>query len=152
MEILRIDVSDELTPPEKQEVKKWLKGLEESIFFVGDEWFKKEEHKLFFRLFKSNTLIGVYSCRVVPYKKTINGRGIIISPHHRGLKYGTLLLREAINYLAKEYKGFEMKVVVHPENIASLKLMLSLGFKVYGYISDFKNTGEPRIKLKMILL
>lgn len=70
--------------------------------------------------------------------------GIIIDPKYQGRG----LAKEAMGKILEELKDVELiDVVVHPENVKSLKLCQSFGFKITDRYENYFGDGEPRVKL-----
>ncbi len=147
MYVVKLKVDKNLSLQEHKSLEDWQKTINADLFYFSKDWFKPNENKIFFKLFLFDVLVGVYACEINHTKNTVYDRGLIIASKYRGNGYGTLLLQHVILYLSKNYKNYIFKVVGHPNNIPSIKLMLKSGFKIYGYVERFLDTNTPRLKL-----
>ncbi len=72
---------------------------------------------------------------------------IVVDPKYQGQG----LAKEALEKILEELKKVELiDVVVHPENIKSLALCQSFGFKITDRYEDYFGDGEPRVKLVLM--
>lgn len=114
-----------------------------SVILDREEIRKEIEKNIFYFIKVSNKLVGYISYEIKNPKEAYIS-GLVVAPKFQGKG----IARKAIEIVLGELSSFKkIWFVTHPDNIKSIKLYQSFGFKIGERIEDYFGDGQPRIKL-----
>lgn len=114
-----------------------------SIFSEKDEAIKELKNSVVYFIVEKGEVIGHIS-----YEKKDKDHaylsGILIKPEYQSRGFA----REAMGKILKELKSVKtIDLVTHPDNIKSINLCKSFGFKQAERYENYFGDGEPRVRL-----
>jgi ribosomal-protein-alanine N-acetyltransferase len=79
--------------------------------------------------------------------------GYITAPKHQRQGFGTEAVRAVLNYCAQELNNHRIEALIHPENLASLRLAEGLGFCCEGGpLLDYWRVGTKFVSVMIYAL
>jgi RimJ/RimL family protein N-acetyltransferase len=127
-EVMRYQGFDTFT---KQEAEDFIKDQRNRLFGKPGEWVQ-----FGLELKKSGAIIGDCAIRYKDTEKRIGEIGITMSHLEQGKGFATEVMKCIMTYLFDEKGIHRIEEIVDAENIASIRLLQSLGFRKEGHFIE----------------
>jgi RimJ/RimL family protein N-acetyltransferase len=136
------------------ELYEWRSEPQTAQLQLSRNHFSFQEHRLWMKarlqLIASYPFFAYEHCgRVVVFTRSEQYRSglsvsILVSPERRAEGFGTLALKDFIEFLLTNHSGIDIFAIIHSKNLISQKLFLHSGFRRGDYInSDFQEFLLP---------